>query len=76
MRRDDESSADFLNAPEFLEALLNGDWSPGQEHLDAGYPIYYENPDFPGYVIKEYPDGRRELLTVTDLGEITSVRDL
>lgn len=43
-----------------IEAL--GD-APAREHLAAGRPIYYGEHDTPsGLLIKEYPDGRRELV--------------
>lgn len=37
--------------------------APAREHLAAGRPIYYGEDDTPaGLLIKEYPDGRRELV--------------
>ena len=31
-------------------------------HLAAGRPIYYGDPTYPGAVVKQYPDGRRQLV--------------
>lgn len=31
-------------------------------HLAAGRPIYYGDPAYPGAVVKQYPDGRRQLV--------------
>lgn len=40
------------------------------EHLAAGFPIYYSNATTPaGALIKEYPDGRRELVRFDRHGE-------
>lgn len=37
--------------------------APSREHLAAGRPIYYGDDDTPpGLVIKEHPDGHRELV--------------
>lgn len=50
---------------QIAEALLNidkSDFNPGQDLLDAGKWITYEDITYPGYVIKEYPDGTKELL--------------
>ena len=34
-----------------------------RDHLSAGFPVYYCESDTPsGLVVKEYPDGRRELV--------------
>ncbi len=42
---------------------IDGDDSAAREHLAAGRPIYICEDDTPaGLVIKEYPDGRRELV--------------
>lgn len=39
-------------------------------HLAAGRPIYYGEPDTPpGLVMKQYPDGRRELVRFDHMGE-------
>ncbi len=47
------------------EALLNidkSDFNPGQDLLDAGKWITYDDPAYPGFIVKEYPDGTKELL--------------
>lgn len=34
-----------------------------REHLAAGFPVYYSESDTPaGLLVKEHPDGRRELV--------------
>jgi hypothetical protein len=48
-----------------------------QQHLAAGRPIYYGDPTYAGHVVKQYPDGRRQLVDF-DLrtGMETVIRDL
>ena len=47
------------------KALLNidkSDFNPGQDLLDAGKWITYDDPLYPGYIVKEYPNGKKELI--------------
>jgi hypothetical protein len=47
----------------FESELMHDDGAAAKEHLAAGFPIYFRDADTPaGLVIKEYPDGRRELV--------------
>lgn len=71
--------ASQLNQPEprasnlrpLLHALAReDDGQAAQAHLTAGRPIYYGTADTPpGHAVKEYPDGRRELVRFDHLGE-------
>ncbi len=45
-------------------------------HKDGGRDIYYTDAGFPGYVIREAPDGCRELLEEDADGELRVVRTL
>ena len=46
-------------------------------HLAAGRPIYYGDPAYPGAVVKQYPDGRRQLVRFEwPSGTETVIRDL
>jgi hypothetical protein len=55
---------------EFLAALEAGDDSAARESLAAGVPIYYAEEDTPEpAVIKEYPNGQRELVTFSSGSE-------
>lgn len=52
------------------DAALNDDGAAARSHLEAGFPIYYSDDDTPDdVIIKEYPDGRRELVRVDVDGE-------
>ena len=60
----------------FLAALEAGDDSAARASLAAGVPIYYAEDDTPAdCVIKKYPDGRRELITLEN-GQEKLVRSL
>jgi hypothetical protein len=55
---------------EMLDALATDDWSAGAEILAQGHPIYYRKKDTPkGHVLKEYPNGRIELIKVDMHGD-------
>lgn len=47
-----------------------------REHKAAGRDVYYADPRFPGAVIREAPDGRRDLLEEDAAGELRYVRTL
>lgn len=56
--------------PMIEAALRNDDGAAAREHLEAGFPIYYSEADTPpDVVIKQYPDGRRELVRFDMDGE-------
>lgn len=61
---DDELAAIIENA------ALNDDGAAARSHLEAGFPVYYSEPETPeGVIIKEYPGGRRELVRFDLAGE-------
>src|SRR5262245_17150383 len=47
---------------QFERDLASDTGEAAQAHLAAGHPIYYGDPAYPGHVVKEYPDGRRQLV--------------
>lgn len=54
---------------DFVRAVLKDDDLAPKGLLAAGHPIYYRERDTPDdLVIRESPDGRRELIRVTDTG--------
>ncbi len=57
-------------------ALSHDDGRAAKAHLAAGRPIYYEDSRYPGGVVRQYPDGRLELVDVDDNGEIILLRPL
>ena len=61
----DDELADLIE-----NGVLNDDGAVARSHLEAGFPIYYSEPETPeGVIIKEYPDGRRELVRFDLNGE-------
>ncbi|WP_337180299.1 hypothetical protein [Sphingopyxis granuli] len=56
--------------PMIEAALIHHDGAAAREHLAAGFPIYYSEVDTPAdVVIKEFPDGHRELVRFDHDGE-------
>lgn len=66
----------FLESPEFERALTRADGSAAAAHLAAGRVVYYRDRAYSGFLVKEYPSGRRQLITVAMGGEETPVRDI
>ena len=66
----------FLASPEFEDAITNDDGLAARQHLTAGRPIYYSDERYPDGLVKKYPDGRKQLVSVGANGEISVIRDL
>lgn len=47
----------------FTNALASDKGEVARAHLAAGRAIYYGDDRFKDAVVKEYPDGRRQLVT-------------
>lgn len=45
-------------------------------HLAAGRAIYYGDPQYPGQIVKEYPDGRRQLVNIDENSVVTVIREI
>ncbi|WP_234488128.1 hypothetical protein [Paraburkholderia aspalathi] len=55
---------------DLIKGCLFDDGAAAREHLEAGFPIYYREDDTPGdLLIKEHPDGRRELVRFHEAGD-------
>ncbi|MCB8877459.1 hypothetical protein [Acidisoma silvae] len=49
---------------EFGADMARDDGRAAKEHLAAGFPIYFREGDTPkGLIVKQYPDGRREMVS-------------
>ena len=66
----------FLASSGIEMALAQDDGSAAQEHLAAGFPIYYCDDRYPDGVVKEYPDGHKELVTIGASEKIEVIRSL
>jgi len=76
------NSVDRQQEHKALEALwkemgrLKGDRQAVRENLAAGVPVYYREKETPqDLLIKEYPDGRKELVKFSRAGD-TVIRSL
>lgn len=47
---------------QWLEDGMQSDLSPAQEMLNAGVPIFYAD-ESSGEIIREHPDGKKEVVT-------------
>ena len=64
-----ENVANSEITPAKMEQILSEDsGQAAQVHLDAGKPVFYGDPFYPGKVIKEYPSGKREVLVFDKQG--------
>jgi len=53
--------------------IVNDDGLAARQHLVAGRPIYYGDAQYPGGVIKKFPDGRKQLVSVSLSGIISVI---
>ncbi|MRR50426.1 MAG: hypothetical protein EG825_05855 [Rhodocyclaceae bacterium] len=65
-----------MDSPEFDAALANDDGLAAKQHLAAGRAIYYGDERYPEGLVKEYPDGRKQLVTIDVQRKVTVLRDL
>ena len=56
--------------------MTSDDGQAAQQHLDAGRPIYYGDARFPEGLVKKYPDGRKQLVSVSADGKVSVIRDI
>lgn len=61
---------------DFGLGLDDDDGQAAKSHLKAGRPIYYCDDLYPDEFVRKWPDGRRELVSVDDAGNITAIRPL
>lgn len=67
---------DYLDSPALDRALAQEDGRAAEAHLAAGRVIYYGDSTYPGFMVKEFPGGRRQLITVARGGAETLIREL
>ena len=61
---------------EIESALRHDDGLAARQHLAAGRAVYYADERHPGEVIRQFPDDRRQIVSVDAEGVIGVVRDL
>ena len=69
-------SESFLSSSEFANVLAHDDGFAAKQHLAAGRPIYYGDDRYPEGIIKKFPNGRQQLVSVDPDGKITVVLNL
>ena len=69
-----EQEAQFWD--QFERELDSDTGEAAKTHLAACRPIYYMDPAYPDQIVKEYPDGRRELVHVDSTGQVTVIKAL
>lgn len=60
----------------FESALANDDGQAAKSHLAAGRPIYYYDDRHQDGFVREWPDGRLELVNVDGAGNVSVIRPL
>ena len=70
---DDDGSQFFA---ELEAALFDDDGLAAKQHLAAGLAIYYGDEKYPGAIVKQYPNGRKQLVSVGKDGQISVIRDI
>jgi hypothetical protein len=55
-------------------AMMHDDGQAVASHLRAGHPVYYCCDEYPLEIVREWPNGFRELVSVSSDGKIVNVR--
>lgn len=61
---------------ELEQALAKDDEQAAQSHLAAGRPVHYCDDRYPDAIVREWPDGRRELVAIDSGGHVRAIRSL
>jgi hypothetical protein len=72
----DASVESYFDSPEFETDLANDDGLAAKQHLAAGRAIYYGDERYPEGLVKKYPDGRMQLVTIDGARKVIVLRDL
>ena len=65
-----------VNADEFEKFLMYDDGLAAQQHLAAGRPIYFGDEKYPSGIVRKYPDGRLQLVSINERNEIVVIKNL
>ena len=71
-----EARYDYMLDSLAVRGITNDDGQAAARHLAAGRPIYYGDDAYLESIIREYPDGRKQLVSVDDQGVISVIREL
>lgn len=67
---------DPLTFNEVAKSIANDDGLAAKQHLAAGRSIYYADQRYPGGLVKKFPDGRKQLVSVERSGAISVIKDI
>ena len=59
-----------------IEGIQKHQPEAAKAHLAAGRAIYYGDPRYPGQIVKEYPDGRRQLVHIDEKSVVTVIKEI
>lgn len=71
-RLDDRDTRKFWLVLE--QELRHDDGAAAQAHLRAGRPIYYVDYRFENEMVRKWPDGTQDLVTLDKVGQVVGVR--
>ena len=60
----------------FVTGLSNDDGRAALSHLKAGRPVYISDPEYPDQIIRLYPGGQREIVTIDEQSQFHVVLTL
>jgi hypothetical protein len=60
----------------FERELRHDDGAAAKAHLRAGRPVYYIDWRFDDEIVRRWPSGQCELVTLDDVGQIIHVRPM
>lgn len=70
----EDETKDFWNHWDRL--IANDDGAAVQAHLAAGRPVYYCDDAYPENMVRKWPDGHLELVSINDAGEVAVIHEI
>ncbi len=61
---------------DIVRGITYDDGRAAKEHLAAGRAIYYGDEKYPGEIVREWPDGRRQIVSVNAKSEVCVIREI
>jgi hypothetical protein len=58
------------------EDIAQDDGEAAKTHLAAGRAIYYGDPEYPGQIVREWPDGSRQLVQIDRCNVVTVIGEM
>lgn len=72
-----EGNEPLIDLPREIERAVHcDDGLAAKSHLAAGRAIYYGDPQYPGQIVKEHPDGRRQLVEIDEKSVVTIIKEI